>query len=144
MSKSKRIGKWVFWPLFAIVISGLTFYFWSENPLLGRWVQAHSENGTPGGFQFFRTRKFVTFGLQQNEIPITASGTYRFTTNNQVELVFKQLHLRVGGVETNVAVKSMEPLFNTKLRFVLSGDGLSLEEIDETGWEGRSMVLRKE
>lgn len=143
MSKLKRVGRWIFWPLFALLVAALAFFFWSENPLLGRWVEAGSE-GNPSGIEFFRTRRFATFGLQRDGIPTGEFGSYSFISSNQVKLVVTRFRTRIGNTETNIAIKPMPPLFDPNLEFMLSNDGQRLEKIDGGGWEGGTMTLYKQ
>ena len=140
MSILKKAGCWIFWPLFALLVAAIAFFFWSENPLLGRWVEAGSE-GNPSGIEFYRTRRFATFGHQREGIPIVEFGTYSLISSNRFKLAFTRIQMRIANAKTNIAVP---PLFNPNLQLILSGDGLRLETIDETGWEGGTIALYKQ
>jgi len=113
MSKLKKVSRWILWPLVASLVGALGLFFWSENPLLGRWVEGDSE-GDPSGIEFFRTRRFATFGHQQDGVPIGEFGSYSFISSNRVKLVITRIRVRLGNTETNIAMKNMPPIFDPK------------------------------
>ena len=147
MKQLNRISRWAVWTLSVLMISGVWFYLWSENPVLGRWTVAGSLAPNTIDFEFYRTRRFESVWCFENGIRIREVGIYKFLPGERVALTVKRvLKWRASGV-TNQLPGDMERWVfeppSEPLVFSFSNDKKLLVPDGTNPWEGQAFMLQK-
>lgn len=112
------------------------------NALLGKW-SAPAERDSPfetnhlgavKGYEFFRTRRFTTFGMEMDGRPVEYYGRYHFLASNLVSMEIKGLRVTITNKVFDLPVKgSIFELGMKPKLWRLSGDGRMLEETEYFG-----------
>ncbi len=123
-----------FWVLFALAIAGCIWFLRSDNPLLGKWVvnsgfdPEDPSTAHERGYEFFRSKRFVTFGYEVDGHKVDRYGKYSLVGSNRVRLELQGIYtLQASNLVKVPMDKQKFPLFSEPAYLLLQGDMLEEE-----------------